>query len=681
MPLRQPRRVATKRRKQRPKAKAPPLIRLPADVLADLARSGLTAVDARVLRISALSPAQAKVLTKLGSRSAYKLPYFDLDGTPSTFLRVRFLGEASPVEQRDGKSLRYWQPPKSSPHLYFPPYIKWRAVLADPTETIYVVEGEKKAALGTKLLQRPVVGLGGIWSWGSRKAGISVVPDLVPFLAAGRKVVLVFDAEPVENADVTAAREHLANAVWQRGATPLILTLPLVDDAKTGLDDFLLARGTEAFNAIVPLQTEYSQALLNLNSELCYIESHHAIYHPRTGTLFARTQQLTQLAYAHRKILSFDRAGNPVEKNLVAEWLGWAGRRSHSALAYDPGVGPITEKNELNVWPGWPLEPKRGPVTLFLELVDRFFEGVRAEERAWFLRWLAYPLQRPGTKLATATVLFSRDHGTGKTLLGQTMGRIYGQNYVVLNAEALHSPFNTWARHRQFVLGEELTGSERRADAERLKLLVTQERVTINAKFQPAYELPDRCNYLLTTNHADALNLDVYDRRFFVHEVVADKLPTSFFRSYDKWYRSDAGAAALFAYLLDLDVKGFEPLGAALLTRAKGEMQQLSDLPVDYLIKELLDAPERFLSLAGKPVERDLFTPRELVTLIDPDGRRKFSEQAVAKALRRVGIRQLDVTRTKSGAVRLYALRNQERWVSAPHVARAKHYDGEETKR
>lgn len=654
--------------------------RLPDEVVSDLKRSGLDVGDARLLRIEARTAAQLREQTKLGSRSGYVLPYFDLDGKPTTYHRVRFLGEQSPVEVLSHGALKYWQPPKALPHLYFPPYLSWRAVLDDVAQPLYLVEGEKKAALGVKLLKRAFAGIGGVWSWTSKKAAVEVIPDLLPFLKPGRRVILVFDTEAVENVQVYAAREALTSAIWKRGAAPEILTLPALSDReKTGLDDFLVAKGPKAvraFEELAPVPSEYALALNEVSNELCYIEQQHAVYSFKTGALFDRPQRLTQLAYANRKVWTMDRAGKMVEKNVVAEWLSWSGRRAHTALAYEPAGKPVTERNELNVWPGWGVTPKRGPVTLFLELLDRFFEGATSEHRRWFLRWLAYPLQHPGQKLATAVVLFSREHGTGKTLIGETIGRIYGKNFTVLNAEALHSPFNTWARHKQFVLGEELTGSERRADAERLKLLVTQERVVINAKFQPSYELPDRANYLLTTNHADALNLDVYDRRFFVHEVISDKLPAEFFQRYDRWYRSDAGAGAIFQYLLDFDLGDFGRRDPAPATKAKVEMQSLSDQPVDFNVRQVIEAPEAFLNVGGKPIERDLFKTSELLIILDPEGRKRLTEHALAKALRRAGIRQLEPTRVSSGPARLYAIRNQRRWLDSTHAERAAHYDG-----
>src|SRR6266850_1924020 len=149
----------------------------PPKVLHDLARSGLNVSDARKLHIE-----------DHGDR--YRMPYFDLNGRVNGFYRERFVGLALPHDKH-GKRMRYTQPPKKSPRLYFPPLgVDWTQVARDPTEELLITEGEKKAGAACKA-GFPTVGLGGIWNWKTKGEPID---DLDQIKWDKRRVAIVFDS-------------------------------------------------------------------------------------------------------------------------------------------------------------------------------------------------------------------------------------------------------------------------------------------------------------------------------------------------------------------------------------------------------------------------------------------------------------------------------------------------------
>src|SRR2546429_8588779 len=194
------------------------------EALADLARSGLTRTDHKLMRVRELSPEAVKKLTGKYATAAYQLPYFNTKGQAIDYSRLRF---SEPVpDLKAGKELRYWQPPKTPPHAYLPPHVDWRAVLKDKGVSLVITEGEKKAACGAKLLKRPVVGLGGVWSFMSRAQRMGLLPELVP-LAEKRQVLLCYDQDSSPNPDVVVARQALAYALGRAGADPRLGPLPV----------------------------------------------------------------------------------------------------------------------------------------------------------------------------------------------------------------------------------------------------------------------------------------------------------------------------------------------------------------------------------------------------------------------------------------------------------------------
>ena len=629
---------------------------LQAAAAADVARSGLSLED---LRAAALSAEQVRRATDGAFEvPAYRLPYLDARGKDTGFYRLRLLGHPT---------VRYWQPGGTLPRLYLAPGRDWAAWLSDPALPLYVAEGEKKSARGCRDLG-PVVGVGGVWAWRSKKKtkGASLALDDLELVEwKERAVVFVFDSDVAEKLEVQAALRAFAQELLGRGARPTMIRLPAGPrGAKVGLDDFLEAEGAAAFQALEPSPVlgRLADELWRLNDELAYVEEAEAIWRVKTERLVTRAQ-LVDVAYANRTVSVVSVEGTVRQASAAKEWLQWPCRRQVRRLTFVPGGPTQLEDGGLNLWKGWGVEPAAGDVAPWTELLGYLFGPDRAA-REWFERWCAYPLQRPGAKLYTAAVLMSLAHGVGKSLVGMTLGRIYGDAFAVLDQDALASTFNAWAARRCFVLADEVTGADRRRDADKLKNLVTRDLVTVNAKYQPEYTLPDTVNYLFTTNHPDAFVLERADRRFFVHEVLEPPRPPEFYRRYDAWLRA-GGPAALFHRLLRLDLAGFDPKAAAPQTEAKTRMADLSLSDLDAFAVALLAEPAQHLRLEGVPLDRDLVTLEEVLGCYDPLGSRRTTKIALAKALRRVGLRPLPATRTSRGVEKLWALKDQRRWEKA----------------
>ena len=640
----------------------------------DLAKSGLTEKDAKKLSITFLSRDETEKLTDGKYRVAgAKLPYFNAAGTVQTFFRLKFL-EVPRLFGKQAKAPRYWQAPGSPPRVYLPPLVDWAAVVKDTKRPIWLTEGEKKAAAACKA-GIPCIGLGGVWSWKSTKQVQPLLPDLEAVQWDGRPVTLCFDADADPKPEVQAALEALALTLEQRGATVDMLPLPLLEGTrKTGLDDYLVACGKDALLKLEVGPIATTAKLLRLNEELAIIESMGVVAHLPSGKLYANTMPLSTIIYADRRVTKIDSQGRVMETSAINEWLKWPKRRRHTTIVYEPGR-PGVENNALNLWHGSGVIPKKGNVAPFLKLVNHHFQNESDELKNWLLSWLAYPLQYPGTKMYAAVVLFSPDTGTGKTLLGQTMGMLYGHNFGVVTEAQLHSGFNDWLCHKEFILGEEVTGSDRRAEADRLKHLVTGETVDINQKYQVPYKVRNCANFLFTTNHPDAFLLDDHDRRYFVHRVPAGLPEQWFFNTYDPWYRSAEGQAALLYHLLSLDLTGFEPKKRPPITKAHQEMVSLSGGEGDYLARWLKEAPDAVLRMGDTPLERDLYTLTELLAVFDPDNKQRLTRSTMSRALKRAGFLQLEPTKTSTGTHRLWAARNPDKWAKASHAQRVAGYE------
>lgn len=645
------------------------------------ASSGLTDAMAKRLKLRALTGEETRKLNSaFHAAGALFIPYFDSRGRETKFYRIRYLEPLPGFAGAFKKPQRYAQAPGTLNEVYLPPLMKrpWADVMQDTETVIYITEGELKAACATAR-GLPTIGLGGVDVWRSKKRKLPLLPQLTEVKWKDRKVVIVFDSDAATNPDVVRAQRQLSRVLLELGAMPVIAALsPSKDGKKQGLDDFLVAHDVEDLLAVVeraqPLAD--SVALWELNEEVVFVRDPGLVIERATGQRMSPNMFVNSV-YANRTFIDYS-GEKPKRVNAAKRWLEWAHRFEARKVTYAPGKPQFID-GCWNLWTGWGVEPKRGNVDPWHRLLDFLFKGEPPEVRQWFERWCAYPLQHPGTKLFSSVVMWGVVHGTGKTLVGYTLRDIYGSNGMEIKNHHLSSQFNEWAENKQFIIGDEVTGSDKRVDADRLKGLITQEEIVINAKFIPVYRVPDCVNYYFTSNHPDAFFLEDSDRRFFIHEVIGGPGPRAMYDQYDEWRRS-GGPAHLFDYLLRLDLGDFNPKGHALSTRAKEEMMLNAKSDLGVWCRELLEDPVTHLRPLGETMAKkaELLTASQLLRCYDPEGASRVTANGLGRELKRCGVRQLPVVKTSAGTQRLYVVRSAEKWLNGkwdPKKA-AEHWEG-----
>ncbi len=651
-------------------------------MLEKLAGSGLDERDARIMKTEALTGRQLNSLSgTFQNVEGMKIPYFDFSGKPTKFYRVRYLGELTGFAGQLAKPQRYAQLPGTVNEVYLPPFRDWRKVKNLVEETLYITEGELKAACACKH-GLATIGLGGVDVWQSKKKGFDLLPQLREIEWKERLVYIVFDSDAATNPNVVRAQLRLAMKLTELGALPSVVSLPEVDGKKTGLDDYLVHKGVKSFAKLVEHAEDFQlgSELWKLNGEVLYIMDPGVVVVQASGQVIM-PGAFKEHAYATRKVTIYTPTpkGAPKadELSLPHEWIEWPARFARQKMTYEPGRERITS-DAWNLWKGWGCEPKKGDVTPWKKLLDHLFKG-SPKERQWFEQWCAYPIQHPGTKLFSAALVWGIRQGTGKSQIGYTIGDIYGKDNTSVIGEAdLHGAFNSWAHHKQFVMGEEITGSDRRADADKIKGIITQESVTINAKYAPEFTIRDCINYYMTSNHCDALFMEDDDRRYFIHEVVVDPLPAAFYTEYHNW-RKSIGPSALFHHLLNLDLKGFNPSAPAPMTRSKSSMISLSKSDRGSWVQGLREDPKSSLRALGEAAstKADLLTSEQIMRCYDPENVGRLTKNGMAKELKRAGFRHAnegEPIRTESGPQRLWIVRNNEKWLNAKAIDCGKHW-------
>ncbi len=224
-----------------------------------LRTSGLLDSTVETARLSSVDGAQAEALGYPAGLSGLCFPYpgttvvVDRRSVPYTRLRV------DPAKVRE-PGRKYENPLKArikdglSFYPYVPPAVD--ALRKDVTRPVLVTEGEKKAL---KLGQEgfPAIGLPGVFLFHDPRSQAAppekpLHPDLKRWHWRQRPVFVCFDSDRIEKDMVALAHERLCRALTREGALVRYVVVPRLDGhEKTGADDFLVARGPAAFQALV----------------------------------------------------------------------------------------------------------------------------------------------------------------------------------------------------------------------------------------------------------------------------------------------------------------------------------------------------------------------------------------------------------------------------------------------
>jgi len=186
----------------------------------DLEKSGITEASQVGQGIRSVPPSDLDRLVGFPVPTAVTslllIPYPDPDGGYFDMFQVKLFPALEDV--------KYLQPRHSPPHLYFVRSVL--SLVVDPSMTLYLCEGAKKAVAAAQL-GLAGVGFNGIEGWhhrGSRE----LIEDFHRLPLRGRLVKVVPDGDVQTNPAVERGAGRLAEALEARGAHVRVVLLPAV---------------------------------------------------------------------------------------------------------------------------------------------------------------------------------------------------------------------------------------------------------------------------------------------------------------------------------------------------------------------------------------------------------------------------------------------------------------------
>ena len=336
---------------------------------------------------------------------------------------------------------------------------------------------------------------------------------------------------------------------------------------------------------------------------------------------------------------------NRTEKiNPVDRWVEHSGRidvAGHRFLPEtDESLVEMEGRTYVNTWHGFPHVGFDVPADVraaALESFDVYLTHLipDADERAWFIMWLAAKVQKPWLPNC-GVIMVAEEQGAGRGTLFDMLGGVFGQRYVenVDSTQLLgtggQGAYTDWLASSLIVTCDEVLAGDdsggamawkRREAYEKLKTRVDPRLrvMPIIQKGLPNYKAQVSASFLLATNNANALPLAEDDRRIavilnggpmkhaaWVQEALAP------WRTEKGWF-SDVFSAAVWGMLREVSVSWESVREAPRNTKGRAQMLSanesdledilehvLADVPSDYMINShLRDRMKIALEAAG----------------------------------------------------------------------------------
>ena len=200
-------------------------------------------------------------------------------------------------------------------------------------------------------------------------------------------------------------------------------------------------------------------------------------------------------------------------------WMQHPLASHYHRLEFDPEKSPGHNGLMWNLWRGFAVDPRPGDWRL---LQEHIFENIcngNETHAKWLLNWMALAVQKPSHVIGTAPVLKGLP-GTGKGILANMFGRIWGVHYTTITNEShVSGRFNAHLNGKRFVFVDEGTFGGNRKDAGTIKTRITEEWFIMEPKGVDPIRMRNRMIFMFASNETSIVAADKADRRFQVLEV------------------------------------------------------------------------------------------------------------------------------------------------------------------
>ena len=290
--------------------------------------------------------------------------------------------------------------------------------------------------------------------------------------------------------------------------------------------------------------------------------------------------------YKNQKVQTFDHRGNPVYSDLFDVWLEELDRKTYEGASFFPYAGKLSpavtgdktlpdpdEDGKLNMFMGMTIRPVKGNCQPILDHIKWVWCNNDDTLYDYTIKWMARMFQYPGEPGHT-TLCVQGDQGQGKGQITDILRDAWGpgiHSLVATSGDEITAQFNAGMATAIFVCLNEAVFSADKKLAGKLKAMITDEVLRVEQKYIDSYTAANCMHFIFTSNYDWIAPIELGDRRYVTLETTLDhilkgcktdeeraKTKRKYFSDLTKCKRN-GGEEAFIHYLLNLDLKGYNP--------------------------------------------------------------------------------------------------------------------------
>jgi hypothetical protein len=574
-------------------------------------------IDIQQLGLELLDKDKTKSLLGHTAEWSIKIPYFDVDGNDTGFVRVRLLQPKT--------KMKYSQARSSGSHIYFPPTVNWRTILNNVDIPLIITEGEFKTwaitkAIGTEQLGHACIGLAGVTSWTSKKS-TQLHPDLMQFMwqkksafeTKHRKVMIVFDYDGAKddgepNEQVAFAETKLAVTLRGLGAEVHLCRVGKFSNgkgAKYAIDDHLAAGGTlgtvlattsVVMNGVDTLDVrlhEFATKYALYNGDVIRLDDGHIMPFHKAKVDSAQHVFIQQLTVPGRGTQPPRVTSREIM--LLEEYKKWRKRCDIRKVGVFPQYQglKITPDGNYNYLSSWSHDAVDGDPALYLDFCTYFFRDEPAFADYWH-DWVANVVQHPYRRNNTTPQFVSNIEGIGKSAVAEFIAEMLGLGEhgpaIIIGPDELFGSFNGIFKNKILIVINE-PSSDREDHSAQLKSMITGKEIAINNKYGAQYNIENYMNFIFTSNKPYITKMGNNARREAIYKPASlTNIETHpLVVNLMSWARHEKGFGKVLNWYYNRDISHFDPSKPAPDTKYKQVAIQAGRSPIEAFAKELND--------------------------------------------------------------------------------------------
>jgi hypothetical protein len=288
------------------------------------------------------------------------------------------------------------------------------------------------------------------------------------------------------------------------------------------------------------------------------------IHKDRENNIIMQPIHLCEKSHRHLNCVmkETNKKGEEIYKNkkFIELWLDDPKIRRYDKYVFKPNPLKV-EEYEYNTWTGFEIAkvPFKNDETIINRFLD-YMKNLLNDETVvnYILAYFAARIQSPAQRNMVCIILYG-DEGDGKNRLLDIFKNIIGKKYYceLESGKQLFGSHSCIEKEQLFVCVNEAKGKDNYENSEILKARITTNDLVINPKGIQEFKINNFCDYLMTTNNANAVNLHDKSRRYLYVETTSYYSGNvEFFNSFSNDIVDNTNALrVIYEYLLSFDVK------------------------------------------------------------------------------------------------------------------------------